>query len=418
GSQLFATNENLGSLKDSLTEGGLIDPTTGKSLAVVYDSVAKDTVTLGGGKTGTTLSNVKAGTADLDAVNVKQMQQAVVSGNPYIGGRGTGTAAQATAVNALALGLGSVANQINTVSVGNAAAGLTRRVTNVQDGQANSDAATVGQVNDLVGTVSTRTQTAIDNMNSQLMSMRTLTLTGSDPYVKVDGEGDGSDNAVVGEGTYGVAVGAEASATGVTAIAVGPSATSSGTGSVALGAGAQATRDGAVALAGGNATGNNALALGNGTNALSNNSVALGFNASAAGTNALSLGNTAAAAGVDSVAMGTLARVDAAATNSLALGRKANVASAALNSVALGANSVADRINTISVGSLGQQRQITYVARGTADTDAVNVSQLKGVADALGGGSTVEENGKVKAPTYTLVDPADSSKKAGYHTVG
>ncbi|MDI9653491.1 hemagglutinin, partial [Burkholderia cenocepacia] len=73
GSQLFATNESLGNLKDALKDGGVVDETTGESLAVVYDGTSKDKVTLAG-KTGTTLSNVKAGTADLDAVNVSQLK--------------------------------------------------------------------------------------------------------------------------------------------------------------------------------------------------------------------------------------------------------------------------------------------------------------------------------------------------------
>ena len=50
------------------------------------------------------------------------------------------------------------------------------------------------------------------------------------------------------------------------------------------------------------------------------------------------------------------------------------------NSVALGANSVADRDNSVSVGSAGNERQITNVAAGTANTDAVNVGQLKSYA--------------------------------------
>jgi autotransporter adhesin len=49
-------------------------------------------------------------------------------------------------------------------------------------------------------------------------------------------------------------------------------------------------------------------------------------------------------------------------------------------SVALGQGSIADRSNTVSVGSAGSERQITNVAAGTADTDAVNVSQLNAVA--------------------------------------
>lgn len=47
------------------------------------------------------------------------------------------------------------------------------------------------------------------------------------------------------------------------------------------------------------------------------------------------------------------------------------------NSAAIGAHSVADRDNTVSVGAAGAERQITNVAAGTAQTDAVNVSQLK-----------------------------------------
>lgn len=46
-------------------------------------------------------------------------------------------------------------------------------------------------------------------------------------------------------------------------------------------------------------------------------------------------------------------------------------------SVALGRSSVADRANTVSVGSATSQRQIVNVAAGTQDTDAVNLQQLK-----------------------------------------
>ncbi|MGF7130393.1 autotransporter adhesin [Paraburkholderia sp. EB58] len=49
-------------------------------------------------------------------------------------------------------------------------------------------------------------------------------------------------------------------------------------------------------------------------------------------------------------------------------------------SVALGQGSVADRANTVSVGSAGSERQITNVAAGVEGTDAVNVNQLNAVA--------------------------------------
>src|SRR3546814_9100856 len=51
-----------------------------------------------------------------------------------------------------------------------------------------------------------------------------------------------------------------------------------------------------------------------------------------------------------------------------------------LDSVALGAGSIAGRDNSVSVGSEGNERQITNVAAGTEDTDAVNLAQLQEVA--------------------------------------
>ncbi|MEK7899556.1 hypothetical protein, partial [Burkholderia contaminans] len=59
---------NLGQLKDA----GLVgDDGSGNltSMAVTYDGAARDQITLKGAD-GTTLSNVKAGVADMDAVNV------------------------------------------------------------------------------------------------------------------------------------------------------------------------------------------------------------------------------------------------------------------------------------------------------------------------------------------------------------
>ena len=405
---------NVSQLKGS----GLVGDDGKAIAAVTYNRNADGTpnynaVTLGGGKSAgpVTLSNVATGVAATDAVNVQQLQQTVANGNPYIGGRGTGVAAQATGLNAIALGLGSVADEIRTVSVGNSATGLQRRITNVQNGEADSDAATVGQVNDLMGIASTNAQVAIDSVNtttkqaiqdvnSRLDAIGTL--AGTDPYVQVDGLGDGSDNASVRAGTYGVAIGAEASATGDTAIAIGAQSRSTGSGSVALGAGASATGTGAVAFGSGVATGTSALALGNGTNASGNNAVAAGFNARAAGVNALALGNTARANAADSLAFGTSAQVDPLATNSIAIGRQSSVTGTALNSVALGASSVADRLNSVSVGSTGQQRQIIYVARGTANTDAVNVSQLKDAVAAFGGNASVGADGSIVNPTYTI----------------
>nr|WP_242684344.1 YadA family autotransporter adhesin [Paraburkholderia hospita] len=49
----------------------------------------------------------------------------------------------------------------------------------------------------------------------------------------------------------------------------------------------------------------------------------------------------------------------------------------------MGQGSVADRANSVSVGSAGNERQITNVAAGTAGTDAVNVDQLNAVKNQV-----------------------------------
>ncbi|WP_241024348.1 YadA-like family protein [Burkholderia sp. Ac-20365] len=47
-------------------------------------------------------------------------------------------------------------------------------------------------------------------------------------------------------------------------------------------------------------------------------------------------------------------------------------------------------------------RRITNMAAGINDTDAVNVSQLKGVTKSLGSGASINSDGSVKAPTYVV----------------
>ncbi|RQU13140.1 adhesin, partial [Burkholderia cenocepacia] len=539
GSQLFATNQNLSDLKDSLKDGGVIDPVTGESLAVVYDSNAKDTVTLKGAD-GTTLSNVKAGVADkdavnvsqlkgsgligddgksiaavtydrnadgtpnygtvtlgngagptqiknvatgvddLDAVNVKQLNTGLsdlrdefsggnlrfvkvnadpVTGTPAVASGALavaiGSDARATSANSLALGSGarvtgngsvaigynSVANQNNVVSVGDV--GRERKIVNVADGDVafqSTDAVNGGQLyaalNDLSTSVSSKTQQAIDSFSSEIdkktkaaideVSSRSMqTMDVSDPLVAIEGlQGNnvaslnGADPATA----TAAAIGSSTAASGANAVAVGLQSGAGSNNSVAIGSFAQtgAGQDYSVAV------GSNVQT--NGTQA-----VALGANAQANGEYALAVGNNGAQAiGDGSIAVGNAANVRAGSTNAIAMGTGANVArsvegamalganttAGAANSVALGANAFSNRANTVSVGRAGAERQVVNVAAGTQATDAVNVSQLKGVTDALGGGAAVGADGTVTSPTYSLADPADASQSKSYNNVG
>ena len=72
----------------------------------------------------------------------------------------------------------------------------------------------------------------------------------------------------------------------------------------------------------------------------------------------------------------------ASGNHSTAIGNHAQAR--AENSVALGESSVATRNNSVSIGSVGHERQISNVAAGVADTDAVNVSQMNHALNKIG----------------------------------
>ncbi|QBQ95850.1 YadA-like family protein [Paraburkholderia pallida] len=126
------------------------------------------------------------------------------------------------------------------------------------------------------------------------------------------------------------------------------------------------------------------------------------------------------ALGDGSIAIGSQAQVDTTASAGAAIGVQAHVTKP--DAVALGSGSVANQANTVSVGNDGttsysamdangnlitiqnpaNTRRIVNMAAGQGDTDAVNVSQLKGVTDALGAGATVNADGSIAAPSYAV----------------
>ncbi|CAG4898032.1 ESPR-type extended signal peptide-containing protein [Paraburkholderia saeva] len=187
------------------------------------------------------------------------------------------------------------------------------------------------------------------------------------------------------------------------AMAIGPVSSAIGENSSAIGAGSFAAYDGSTAvgaLAGALAL--NATAIGSGatTGSDADNSVSIGRLARTFGANTLALGGLTIAHGIDSASIGTNAFTAVGADRSMALG--ANAAARVNDSVALGSASVADREFTVSVGNSTTQRQIVNVAGGTQDSDAVNVTQLKGVINAMGGGAALNPDGSMTPPTYTV----------------
>ena len=113
------------------------------------------------------------------------------------------------------------------------------------------------------------------------------------------------------------------------------------------------------------------------TGAKATNSIAIGPNASitAAANKAIAIGDGASATTADGVAIGSKSVASTAAgvagynANTGRTDTYANLSGATLTST----------LGGVAVGTTGQTRQINYVAAGTADTDAVNVAQLKSV---------------------------------------
>ena len=114
------------------------------------------------------------------------------------------------------------------------------------------------------------------------------------------------------------------------------------------------------------------------------------------------IGDNQKVSGKNNVIFGSADKVtETTVNNAVVLGHNAKVTGE--GGVALGAGSVADRANAVSVGSKDANRQIINVAAGTADTDAVNVSQLKDVKAEAGKHTTLSD-GKNTTVTSTVKD--------------
>lgn len=187
------------------------------------------------------------------------------------------------------------------------------------------------------------------------------------------------------------------------------------------------------------ASGDNATAFGKDTKASAAGATAFGYQTVASGENATAFGENSTAAAKNSLAAlgGTVA---ASATNAAAIGSGAQATLA--DSVALGSGAVADRAsgakgydmltkgnttntstawvsnaNAIAVGNGSTlTRQITGVAAGSQDTDAVNVAQLKAagfkvttqndgsISSSILNGDTLDFEGKDNAIVSTSKD--------------
>ena len=201
----------------------------------------------------------------------------------------------------------------------------------------------------------------------------------------------------------GVAVGQAAQSIAFNSVATGMNVTAKGANSVALGASATANDDGTIAIGSygstpTKATGNRALAIGSATTANGLESIAIGSRVNSTSQHSIAIGTGSNASAVKSVAIGPDSR--ASVDGGVALGRDsvADVAGGTANKgynpntnrtdvySGLNGNVLTSTTGAVSIGNGSTvTRQLTGLAAGIRDTDAVNVAQLKSVNLAFSG---------------------------------
>ncbi|WP_432796136.1 YadA-like family protein [Actinobacillus pleuropneumoniae] len=344
-----------------------------------------------------------------------------------------GTSATAKGENALAVGTGAKASKTNNTAIGTSAtvtkdagedniafgsgATVTRGKNSIVMGKDSKSEAENGS-SIAIGDNATISSGVKGNAyvigtNASIASTNGGIAFGNGAKITNSNGGDGSSVAIgegaIATGTRAISLGHKANTEGnqVDSIAIGSSAATSGTNNIAIGKEAKA-----------NGSQGNQIVVGTSANAVGDKSIVLGTNATAQGNQAeqIVIGTGANASGTSqySIVMGSGA--GATREHSTVLGSKAN--SIVDGGVALGANSVSDRqaggsatghastnnpyipgtadpaqieaINktkgttgAVSVGASATSsspailRQITNLAAGAEDTDAVNVAQLK-----------------------------------------
>ena len=349
--------------------------------------------------------------------------------------------AEASAVgNATAVGAKSIASQDAAVAVGtdSKATGGYASALGADATASNNDATAFGHGTVASGASSTALGSRAKAGAVAGVGIGMLANATNQYGVAIGGESSSTaDNSIAigrkssATGENGIAIGTFTTSKGANGVAVGTNGTTSELGGVAVGQAAKSNKFYSVAM-GMNVTadGDNSVALGGSANANSEGTIAIGSYGStptkATGNRALAIGSATTANGLESIAIGS--RVNSTSQHSIAIGTGSNAS--AVKSVAIGPDSRAtvdggvalgrDSVASIEGGitnkgynpntnrtdnysgltgnvltsttgavSIGNgttvTRQLTGLAAGTRDTDAVNVAQLKSVNLAFSG---------------------------------
>ena len=202
----------------------------------------------------------------------------------------------------------------------------------------------------------------------------------------------GSDALAIGKNANAsnsdsIAIGQDTVSNNINSIALGNDSQSQGSSAIALGAHTKATDVGAVALGlKAEATKEGSISIGQQSAASGLKAITTGYQSAASGENAAAYGNTAKAAGKNSLALGANTQATVEGGVALGAGSIANtVATAGYNPntgrtntfTGLSGNALTSTWAAVSIGDGTNTRQLTGLAAGTNNTDAVNVAQLK-----------------------------------------
>ena len=325
---------------------------------------------------GSTAAASKAGTMAIGTASKASSNNSTAIGNgAEVTGENSmalGSGAKISSNNSIALGAGTefndplvstyaaFTNEMNPAEAGVVAVGNSstpRRIVNVAGGQNDNDAATIKQLryvnNNLAMTIAGPTYTGYE-ANGSTYKAPDFNIKNSTYHTVKEAVEAAQTNFFSAKGTSADANYDNKGATGTNATAAGVRASAAGNFGTALGADATATSD-------------KSTALGYKAKVTEDDGVALGSN---------SVANTAAGvAGYDVSAADNRANRYTDLTGS--------VATSTLGAVSVG--------QSTSVGT--ETRQITNLAAGKKDTDAVNVAQLRNVNLKIAG-NTNDNNGK------------------------
>ncbi|EJO50432.1 YadA-like family protein [Veillonella sp. ACP1] len=408
-------------------------------------------------------SQLFAVASQIKPINYFSVKSSAVGNKNNDGATGTdaiaiGPGAQSSGNNGVSLGNGSQANAESVVSIGyQSNYGAQNNSKSIGIGWA-AGFQSNGTENIGIGTDAGRKLTGSNNVSigksaglGDVYTSGSVLLGQSATIINSTDKSKINDVVAIGNGAQGgaassVAIGKGAKALGFSTIAIGENSNAKvkvgSAPSVAIGRNTIANGDYAVALGGGDNSGQfqGAKAAGVGTTAIgaatvtkdnTNFQTAVGFGATTDATDASAFGHQAAAMAKNATALGSAASATAENATALGTGAIAQVK----DGVAIGSGSKATvdkgvkgydpndgRTNkyggltnniltstnaAVSVGEgASVTRQITGVAAGTSNTDAVNVAQLKSVNLAFSGNSG---NNDVNLANGTLAIKGDTT---------